>query len=108
MKVDALLKVVEVSSPEVGSNVGHLFSNAINQEQGNTIVNGQRPSSFEAIHPLGYNDLQTKVLKDKPSSFYDIKMNINRRVKEHRGMKIINCYISIIYLLLSSTNMNKH
>jgi hypothetical protein len=39
-KVDALPKVVEVSSPEVGANVGHLFSNAINQEQGNTIVNG--------------------------------------------------------------------
>jgi hypothetical protein len=31
--------VVEVSSPEVGANVGHLFSNAISQEQGNTIVN---------------------------------------------------------------------
>jgi hypothetical protein len=28
------------SSPEVGANVGHLFSNAINEEQGNTIVNG--------------------------------------------------------------------
>jgi hypothetical protein len=27
-----------LSSPEVGSNVGHLFSNAVNQEQGNTIV----------------------------------------------------------------------
>ena len=39
-KVDALLKVVEVSTPEVDANVGHLFSNAINQEQGNTIVNG--------------------------------------------------------------------
>jgi hypothetical protein len=39
-KVDALPKVVEVNSPEVGANVGHLFSNAINQEQGNTIVNG--------------------------------------------------------------------
>jgi hypothetical protein len=32
--------VVEVSSPEVGTNVVHLFSNAIDQEQGNTIVNG--------------------------------------------------------------------
>jgi hypothetical protein len=25
-------------SPKVGANVGHLFSNAVNQEQGNTIV----------------------------------------------------------------------
>jgi hypothetical protein len=29
-----------VCSPEVGANVGHLFSNAMNQEQGNTNVNG--------------------------------------------------------------------
>jgi hypothetical protein len=28
-KVDALPKVVEVSTPEVGTNVGHLFLNAI-------------------------------------------------------------------------------
>jgi hypothetical protein len=39
LKVDALPKVVEVSSPEVGANVGHLFSNAMSQEQGNTIDN---------------------------------------------------------------------
>jgi hypothetical protein len=38
-KVDALPKVVEVSTPEVGANVDHLFSNAIDQEQGNKIVN---------------------------------------------------------------------
>jgi hypothetical protein len=31
---------VEVSSLEVGTNVGHLFSNAMNQEQDNTSVNG--------------------------------------------------------------------
>jgi hypothetical protein len=29
-KVDALPKVVEVSTPEVGANVGYLFSNTIN------------------------------------------------------------------------------
>jgi hypothetical protein len=28
----------EVSSPEVGANVGHSFSNAVNQEQDNTII----------------------------------------------------------------------
>jgi hypothetical protein len=39
-KVDALPKVVEVGTLEVGANVGHLFSNAINQEQSNIIVNG--------------------------------------------------------------------
>jgi hypothetical protein len=27
-----------LSSPEVSANVGHLFSNVVNQEQGNTIV----------------------------------------------------------------------
>jgi hypothetical protein len=26
-----------LSPPEVGANVGHLFSNSMNQEQGNTI-----------------------------------------------------------------------
>jgi hypothetical protein len=36
----AIVAVVEVSSTEVGANVVHLFLNAINQEQGNTIVNG--------------------------------------------------------------------
>jgi hypothetical protein len=35
---EAIVAVVEVSSPEVSANVGHLFSNAVNQEQGNTIV----------------------------------------------------------------------
>jgi hypothetical protein len=30
---------MEVSSPEVGANVGDLFSNAMNQEQGNTMLN---------------------------------------------------------------------
>jgi hypothetical protein len=33
---EAINSKVEVSSPEVGANVGDLFSNTINQEQGNT------------------------------------------------------------------------
>jgi hypothetical protein len=37
---EAIVTTVEVSSPEVGANVGHLFSKAMNQEQGNTSVNG--------------------------------------------------------------------
>jgi hypothetical protein len=52
---------VEVSSPEVGANVVHLFSNAVNEEQGNTIVNCKRPSSSKALSPHGYNIYQTKV-----------------------------------------------
>jgi hypothetical protein len=43
MKVVARSPSVEggrLSSPEVGANVGHLFSNVVNQEQGNTIVKG--------------------------------------------------------------------
>jgi hypothetical protein len=35
---ETIVAVVEVSSPTVGTNVGHLFSNVVNQEQGNTIV----------------------------------------------------------------------
>jgi hypothetical protein len=34
---EAIIVVVEVSSPEVGANVVHLSSNAVNQEQDNTI-----------------------------------------------------------------------
>jgi hypothetical protein len=58
-----------LSSPEVGANVGHLFSKVEYQEQGNTIVNYYGPSSFEALSPHGNNAHQTKVKKDLPSSF---------------------------------------
>ena len=34
----AVVEGGHLSSPEVGANVGHLFSNVVNQEQGNTIV----------------------------------------------------------------------
>jgi hypothetical protein len=44
------------SSPEVDANVGHLFSNIMNQEQGNTFVTCYRLSSLEALFPLGYNE----------------------------------------------------
>jgi hypothetical protein len=39
-KVNAwdVTKVGLLSSLEVGANVGHFFSNAVNKEQGNTIV----------------------------------------------------------------------
>jgi hypothetical protein len=37
-KFSALPMVVEVSTPEVGANVGDLLSNAMNQEQGNTKI----------------------------------------------------------------------
>jgi hypothetical protein len=34
----AVVEGDRLSSPEVGANVGYLFSNVVNQEQGNTIV----------------------------------------------------------------------
>jgi hypothetical protein len=40
-KVVALAPGVEggrLSSPKVDADVGHLFSNAVNQEQGNTVI----------------------------------------------------------------------
>jgi hypothetical protein len=59
---------MEVSSPEVGANVGDLFSNAMNQEQGNIKnVKYQSPSSFVSLFPFGYNDSRTKVMEDIPS-----------------------------------------
>jgi hypothetical protein len=48
-------------------SVGHLFSNVVNQDQVNTILKGQGPSSSEALSPFRYNNLQTKVMKDMPS-----------------------------------------
>jgi hypothetical protein len=45
--------------------------------QGNTIVKGQGPSSSEALFHFGYNDLQTKVMKDMPSSFIVIRIHRN-------------------------------
>jgi hypothetical protein len=36
---EVIVVIVEVSSPEVDANVGHLLSNVVSQEQGNTIVN---------------------------------------------------------------------
>jgi hypothetical protein len=35
--------------------VGHLFSNAEYQEQGNTIINYYGPSSSEVLSPHGHN-----------------------------------------------------
>jgi hypothetical protein len=49
----------------------------VSQEQDNAIVEGQGPLSFEALSPLGYNDLQTKVMKGMPSSFIIIKIHRN-------------------------------
>jgi hypothetical protein len=66
---------MEVNSPEVGANVGFLFSNVVSQKQGNTIVKGQGPSSSEALSPLGYNDLQMKVMRDMSSSFIIIRVH---------------------------------
>jgi hypothetical protein len=67
---EVIISVVEVSSPEVDANVGHLFSNVVNQEQGNTIIKDKGHLSFEALFPLGFNDYRTKVMKDMPSSCY--------------------------------------
>jgi hypothetical protein len=69
-KVNMLAEGDRLSSPEVGANVVHLFSNVVDQEQGNTTVNYYGPSSSEALSPQGYNVHQTKVNKDIPSSFY--------------------------------------
>jgi hypothetical protein len=50
---EAIVVVVEVSSPEMGVNVGHLFSNVVDQEQGNTIVNSYGPSPSKALSQEG-------------------------------------------------------
>jgi hypothetical protein len=81
-----------LSSPEVGANVVHLFSNVVNQEQGNTIIKDYGPSSSKALSPYRYNDLWTKVMKDLPSS--------SMRIRVHRN-NICNPYIhSYTYFMI--------
>jgi hypothetical protein len=63
---EVIIVVMEVSSPEVGANVGHLFSNVVNQEQGNIIVKDEGPSSSEAFLPLRINEHRMKVMKGVP------------------------------------------
>jgi hypothetical protein len=55
LSCEAIVAIVEVSSPEVGANVGYLFSDTVNQEQGNTIVNYNKSLSSKALSPHGYN-----------------------------------------------------
>jgi hypothetical protein len=55
LSCEAIVAIVEVSSPEVCANVGHLFSNDVYQEQGNTIVSYYRPSPSEVLSPYGHN-----------------------------------------------------
>jgi hypothetical protein len=50
-----------------GRQCWSLLSDAIHQEQSNTIVNDKRPSSFETLSPFGYNNSQTKGVKGEPS-----------------------------------------
>jgi hypothetical protein len=88
---EAIVAVVEVSLPEVGANVGHMFSNAVGQEQGNTIVNCYGPSSSEALSPNGYNVHQTNVKKDIPSSF--IMRTKMQRDEDSNCISLIHTYL---------------
>jgi hypothetical protein len=54
---EAIVVVMEMSSAELGANVGHMFLNDVNQEQGNTIVKDYGLSFFKASSPFGYDDL---------------------------------------------------
>jgi hypothetical protein len=42
---EAIIVVVEVSSPEVGANVGYFLSNVVNQDQGNKLL------KIKDLHP---------------------------------------------------------
>jgi hypothetical protein len=90
---EVIVAIVEVSSPEVGANVGHLFSNAVSQKQGNTIViiKDLRPSKhyfFAGIMLLRRRSRRTYL------------HHINTRIGMRRN-KYDN-YILIIHLFLHS------
>jgi hypothetical protein len=59
-------------------------------------------SSFEALFPLGYNDLQTKVMKDEPSSTqYTMESRIIWHIKNMNNHMI--SFRHFYYII-----MNKH
>jgi hypothetical protein len=74
--------------------VGHLFSNVVGQDQGNTIVNYYGPLSFEALSSNGYNAHQTKVKKDIPSSF--IMRTKMQRDEDSNCISLIHTYLHFI------------
>jgi hypothetical protein len=49
------------------------------------MVKDLRPSKHYFLSDI----IQTKVMKDTPSSFYNINMNLSKEMKEYRGMKMI-------------------
>jgi hypothetical protein len=57
LSCEAIVAIVEVISPAVGANVGHLFSNVVYQEQGNTIISYYGPSPSEVLSPYGHNTM---------------------------------------------------
>jgi Mg2+ and Co2+ transporter CorA len=69
IKIDSIMLKDQVELLKIEKlTVGDLFSNAMNQEQGNIeIVKCYSPSSFEALLPSGYNGFRTKVMKVIPS-----------------------------------------
>jgi hypothetical protein len=70
-RIKVFVSIIVLAFPvqvPVNWTVGDLFSNAMNQEQGNIeIVKCYSPSSFEALFPSGYNGFWTKVMKVIPS-----------------------------------------
>jgi hypothetical protein len=73
-------------------------------------ISGQSPSSFEALFSLGYNDLQTKVMKDIPSSSQCIIMEVEAYETWEVSWIIIryHLYIFIIVLSMNMNNIELH
>jgi hypothetical protein len=58
-----------LSHPDLRDKVGcvsYVRQRRRHQKQSNTIVNDKRPSSFETLSPIEYNDSQTKGVKGVP------------------------------------------
>jgi hypothetical protein len=90
---EVIVTVVEVSSPEVGANVGHLFSNVVGQEQGNTIV------IIKDLRPLKHYLLAYIMLvrrRSRNTYLHHINTKIRMRGNKH------DYYILIILLFLHS------
>jgi hypothetical protein len=78
LKCHSIFKSVSHTEASWRRTFGHLIQTAsaesrffpedLRRRSIDPTISGQNPSSFETLFPLGYNDLQTKVMKDVPSS----------------------------------------
>jgi hypothetical protein len=86
--------------------VGLLFSNSVSQEQGNTIVNHQGPSSFEALSPGGIMLLRRR---SRRTHLHHINTRIGIQMNKYKNhILIIHLFLISIKHIWTSTMLILH